>query len=69
MVIDKAANQCQVIDTAIPYDGNIRSKEMEKLEKYQPLREELSRIWKLNVEVVTVVVEALGTLTALHTTW
>ncbi|KAK1788596.1 hypothetical protein P4O66_002673 [Electrophorus voltai] len=35
-----------VMDVAIPNDSNIRNKE-HKLEKYQRLREELEKMWKI----------------------
>ncbi|XP_051929435.1 uncharacterized protein LOC127605701 [Hippocampus zosterae] len=48
---------------------NIRKKEHEKLEKYQGLREELERAWKVKVTVVPVVVGALGAVTPKLDEW
>uniref|UniRef100_A0A8C8DT49 Uncharacterized protein n=1 Tax=Oryzias sinensis TaxID=183150 RepID=A0A8C8DT49_9TELE len=50
-------------------DGNIRKKEHEKLEKYQRLREELEKAWKVKVTVVTVVIGALGAVTPKLEEW
>lgn len=48
-----------MIDVAI-MKGNIRKKEHEKLEKYQGLRKELKKMWRVKVKVVPVVVRALS---------
>ena len=48
---------------AIPADANIRKEEHEKLEKYQGLKEQLERMWKVKASVVPVVVGALGAVT------
>ena len=59
--VDKKAKSCVIIDVTIPGDCRIREKEIEKIEKYQNLKRELKRLWSLKkVEVVPVVVEALG---------
>ncbi|XP_051924320.1 uncharacterized protein LOC127602290 [Hippocampus zosterae] len=47
VIIDKGKRKAVVVDVAVPSDGNIRKKEHEKLEKYQGLREELERAWKI----------------------
>ena len=61
ILVDKKAKSCVIIDVAIPGDGRIREKEIEKIEKYQNLKRELKRLWSLKkVEVVPVVVGALG---------
>ena len=52
-----------MIDIAVPSDSNIKKKEYEKLEKYQGLKEELERTWKVKVKVVPVVIGALGAVT------
>ncbi|KAK7925436.1 hypothetical protein WMY93_007746 [Mugilogobius chulae] len=50
-------------------DGNIRRKEHEKLEKYQGLREELEKAWKVKATVVPVVIGALGAVTPKLDEW
>ena len=47
VVVDKDQKTAVVIDVAVPSDSNIRKKEYEKLEKYQGLKEELERMWKV----------------------
>jgi hypothetical protein len=69
VIVDKEKKVATIIDIAVPMDINIKAKEHEKIEKYQPLSEELRRIWKVNTKVVPVVVGALGALTAQHEKW
>ena len=52
-----------MIDVAVPSDSNIKKKEYEELEKYQGLKEEQERTWKVKVKVVPVVIGALGAVT------
>ena len=59
--IDKIAKNCLIIDIALPGDQNIIVKEQEKLDKYQDLRTEFRKLWKLKAEAVPVVVGTLGT--------
>ena len=59
-LVDKKAKSCVIINVAIPGDCWIREKEIEKIEKYQNLKRKLKRLWLLKVEVVPVVVGALG---------
>ena len=47
----------------IPSDSNIKKKEYEKLEKYQGLKGELERTWKVKAKVVPVVIGARGAVT------
>ena len=41
LVVNKWDKKVVVVDLAIPSDGNIRKKELEKPKKYQGLKEEL----------------------------
>lgn len=50
-------------DIAIPTDSNIRKKDHDKLEKYQVVREELEKMWKVKVRVVPVVIRVLRAVT------
>ena len=54
---------------AIPGDCRIREKEIEKIEKYQNLKRKLKRLWLLKVEVVPVVVGALGCISKGFSGW
>ena len=60
VVIDKSKKTALVIDIAVPDDRNISTKEHEKITKYQELRVEIARLWNVRVEVVPVVIGALG---------
>ncbi|KAF7655094.1 hypothetical protein LDENG_00060930, partial [Lucifuga dentata] len=60
VVVDKEQKRAVVIDVAVPADSNIRKKEHQKIQKYQGLKEELERMWKVKSKVVPVVTGALG---------
>ena len=68
VVVDKKTKTATIIDIAVPNDSNIANKEKEKIEKYQPLREELERCWKVQATVIPVVVGALGAVTGCSNT-
>ena len=52
------------VDIAVPSDGR------EKIEKYQEMRREISRLWQLKkVQVVPVVIGALGSVTKGFDKW
>ena len=54
----------------MPADVRVEEKEKEKVEKYQDLKKEIRRLWKLrNVEVVPVVIGALGSVSAEFDRW
>ena len=61
--VDKNKKEAKIIDIAVPGDSRVKNKEEEKIEKYQPLKDELSRVWKLKkIMVIPVVVGALGSV-------
>ena len=64
VVVDKQRKEAVVMDVAVPSDSNIKKKKYEKLEKYQGLKEELERTWKVKAKVVPVVIGALGAVTS-----
>src|SRR6476659_3523764 len=66
VVVDKANKTLLIIDIACPLDINIGKKEQEKVLKYQELKTELQRLWKLKGKVVPVVIGALGAVTKNH---
>ena len=52
-----------IIDIAVPGDSRVKEKELEKMEKYQYLREEIGHVWQMrNATVVPVVIGALGVI-------
>ena len=63
IVIDKKEQKGIIIDIAVPADVRIEEKEKEKVEKYQDLKREIRRLWKLrNVEIAPIVIGALGSV-------
>ena len=49
------------MDVAIRGDDRVKDKELEKLEKYQLLKDEIAKVWRMRkVTVVPVVTGALG---------
>ena len=53
----------KIIDIAVPGDSRVKEKELEKIEKYQMLREEIGHVWQMNkVTVIPVVIGALGVI-------
>ena len=51
-----------IIIIAVPWDSRVEDKEREKREKYQDLKFELRRVWGMPVEVVPIIIGALGTI-------
>ena len=63
ILIDKREQRGIIIDIAVPADVRVGEKEREKVEKYQDLKREIGRLWRLKmVEVVSVVIGALGSV-------
>ena len=69
-VIDKKSKKYLLIDLACLFDTRIKRKEEEKCTNYSELKYEVARISKMRkVEVVTVVIGALGTITKHFEKW
>ena len=65
IVIDKKEQKVIVIGIAVPADVRVEEKEKEKKEKYQDLKREIRRLWKLrNLKIVPVVIGTLGSVSA-----
>ena len=47
---------------AVAGDSRIEKKEKDKIEKYQDLRRELQKIWKVKVKIIPLVVGSLGAI-------
>ena len=61
VLLEKRTKDVRIIDIAIPGDKRVKDKEIEKLEKYQVLKEEVRRLWKMKtVTVLPIVIGALG---------
>ena len=61
-LVDKNKKSVSLIDVSVPWDSRVEEKEREKVDKYQDLRFELRRLWEMPVEVVPIVIGALGTI-------
>ena len=62
MLINYKKQTGLIIDIAVPRDKNTMDKNIEKIEKYQSLKIELERLWKVKIIVIPVVVGALGAI-------
>ena len=63
VVKDKELDHTWIIDIAVPGDARV---EKEKVEKYQDLARALRRLWETSVNVIPVVVGALGAVAKLE---
>ena len=62
VVIDKTEHKAVIIDVAVPYDSRVKVKEEEKILKYRDLQFELQRTWNMSIDVIPIVIGALGVL-------
>ena len=70
IAIDKKEQKEIIIDIVVPADVRVEEKGKEKVEKYQDLKKEIRRLWKLgNVEIVSVVIGALGSVSGEIEMW
>ena len=70
LVVDKKEHNGIITDIAVPDDVRVGEEESEKVEKYQELKREIGRLWKLkHVEVVSVVIGALRSVTKDFERW
>ena len=70
VVVIKKERKCMIIDIAIPGDVRVVNKEEEKVLKYQELKHEIARMWAMTkVDIIPVVVEALGAVTKKLEKW
>ena len=60
ILVNKENQKVTLIDVAIPWDTRVVEKSREKVEKYQDLKIEIRRLWQSEVEVVPIIVGALG---------
>ena len=44
VILDKIERKCKIIDVICPFDIRVKDKEKEKIENYQDLKRELTRI-------------------------
>ena len=59
-----------IIVIAVPADVRVEEKGEKKVQKYQELKKEIRRLWKLrSVEIVPVVIGAVGSVSAEFDRW
>ena len=64
VVVDKQRREVKIIDVAIPGDVRVCEKELGKIDKYKPLKDEIARLWEMQkVTIIPTVVGALGAIT------
>ena len=69
-VIEKKTKKCLLIDPACPFDTRTEKKEEGKCSNYCDLKYEIARMWRMkDVEVIPVVIGALGTVTKQFEKW
>ena len=61
VVVDKQRREVKIIDVAIPGDVRVFEKELEKIDKYKSLKDEIERLRR--VTIIPVVVGAQGAIT------
>ena len=62
ILVQKGTNKVSLIDVAVPWDSRVEDKSKEKIEKYQDLKIEVRRLWQAEVEVVPIILGALGVI-------
>lgn len=63
ILVKKEVKECVIIDIAVPGDVRTKMKEEEKIDKYQDLAREISRLWGMSTTVVPIIIGDLGTIT------
>ena len=63
VVVDGCKKEVRIVDIVIPGDARVCEKEIEKIDKYKPLKDEVARLWNMRkVTVIPIVVGALGAI-------
>ena len=60
LAVEKDNKAARLTDTALTGDARVE-KQQQKVDKYQKLTRELKRLWKVNTNVIPIVVGVLGT--------
>ena len=60
VLVNRKENDCIVIDIGVPEDASIADKEKGKIQRYQDIRRDITRLWNIKTYVVPVVVGSLG---------
>ena len=70
VLLNKEEKSCLIIDVACPFDTRVFSKEKEKIENYYDLKHEIKHMWNCrSVQVIPLVIGALGTITRGFGNW
>ena len=64
IVVDKEEKKWTLIDFAVPWDGNVKAKEDDKITKYGPLEAKIQESYHVRTETIPIIVGALGTIPA-----
>ena len=62
VIRDKSEKKTFILDISCPSDGNVTSKENEKITKYSGLRVELAKMWDCECTVIPIVIGGLGAI-------
>ena len=62
VVVDKEKKKWTLIDFSVPWDGNVKSKEDDKITKYAPLEAKIQESFHVQTESIPIIVGALGTI-------
>ena len=65
--IDKKRKEVVITDVAIPGDNRVKDRELEKIEKYQLLKDEIAKVWRMRKVIAVPVIGALGAIAGFHT--
>ena len=69
MIVDRRSKEWFMVDFSVPFDPNVAKKEEEKISKYKDLAAEVARMNAVRVEVVPIVVGALGVVSKDYLSW
>ena len=61
-LVDKTINKVSLIEVAVPWDSRAEQKEQEKRDKCRDIRTELRKLLDKPVEIVPLIIWALGTI-------
>ena len=61
-LVDNTNNIVSLIDVAVPWDSRARAERARKRDNYQDLQIELRRLWDKPVEIVPIIIGALGNI-------
>ena len=59
VAVDKEEKEC-IIDIAVPAERNTKVKETDRMEEYQILAREITKMWDVKTRTALIVVSALG---------